>query len=51
MKFSSITVEVNHAGKVFDGNRTHISRLMTQNGFDFVQSIGNDDLFVKIYPS
>ena len=44
-------MEVNHAGKVFDGNRTDIARLMTQNNFEFVKSIGNDDLFTKIYPS
>ena len=43
----TISVEINHAGKIFDGSREDIKELMENNGYDFVTTVHIDDIFMK----
>ena len=42
-----ITVEMNHAGTIFPGDREEIHRLLKDNGYKFVKKTGIDDMFLK----
>ena len=44
---SAISVEVNHAGDIFEGSKEDIRDLMLENGYHHVTSVGVDDIFMK----
>ena len=43
----TISVEIKHAGKIFDGTREDIKELLGNNGYAFVTSVHIDDIFTK----
>ena len=43
----TISVEINHAGKIFDGTREDIKELLENNGYSFVTTVHIDDIFMK----
>ena len=43
----SLSVEVQHAGEIFDGTREDIHNLTQTNGLEFVRKVGHDDVYVK----
>ena len=43
----SMSVEVEHAGEIFEGTREDIKNLIETNGFQFEEKVGHDDIFVK----
>ena len=43
----TISVEIKHAGKIFDGTRKDIKELLGNNGYAFVTSVHIDDIFTK----
>ena len=43
----SLSVEVQHAGEIFDGTREDINNLTQTNGLEFVRKVGHDDVYVK----
>ena len=45
---SLVGVEVQHAGKVFDGHETDISQLLIGHGYEFRQKAGHDSFFAKM---
>jgi hypothetical protein len=42
-----LIVEVRNAGKIFDGNRFQIRKLMKENGYKISQSTDIDDIYIK----
>ena len=44
---SSLSVEINHAGEIFDGTREDIYELMLTNGFEWFNLVGFDDIYAK----
>ena len=45
---SLVGVEVQHAGKVFDGHETDISQLLIGHGYEFRQKAGHDSFFARM---
>ena len=43
----TISVEIKHAGKIFDGTREDIKELLGNNGYAFVTFVHIDDIFTK----
>ena len=44
---SVVGVEVEHAGKVFDGGEADISKLLIGNGYQFREKAGHDSFYVR----
>lgn len=44
---SVVGVEVEHAGKVFDGREADISKLLIGNGYQFREKAGHDSFYVR----
>jgi hypothetical protein len=42
-----LIIEVRNAGKIFDGNRFQIRKLMKDNGYKISQSTDIDDIYIK----
>lgn len=43
----TISVEVNHAGKIFGGSREDIEELLEENGYTLAATVQIDDIFMK----
>ena len=46
-KITSLSVEMNHAGEVFDGSKEDIHELLKQNGYRYVKTVQIDDIFIR----
>ena len=46
LNISALSVEINHAGEIFLGNRQDIHDLLKNNQFKFVETCQIDDIFV-----
>ena len=44
---SIISVEINHAGEIFDGTRQDIIDFLESKGYKWVDTVKIDDIFVK----
>ena len=44
---SLIDVEVNHSGEIFPGTTKEIHNFLKQNGYDYIQTVEIDDIFIK----
>ena len=47
VKISALSVEMNHAGEIFDGTRKDIHELLEKNGFTYIKTVHIDDIFIK----
>jgi len=47
LDISVLGVEVSHLGKVFDGDREELDRLLEAAGFHHHSNVGEDAFFVK----
>ena len=47
IRLSALSVEMNHAGEIFNGSREDIHELLEQNGFSYITSAGIDDIFLS----
>jgi hypothetical protein len=42
-----LSVEMNHAGEIFEGTKADIHTLLATNGYDFIKTATIDDIFLK----
>ena len=47
IRLLALSVEMNHAGEIFNGSKEDIHALLEQNGFSYITSANIDDIFLS----
>lgn len=47
IRLSALSVEMNHAGEIFNGSKEDIHALLEHNGFSYITSANIDDIFLS----
>ena len=48
VKINVLSVEVNHAGEIFEGTRNDIKNFLASKGYACVGTVKIDDIFIKM---